>query len=164
MPVSTNINISNSVPLQALTMPKGTIDKKIVMAANIRVAVASNSLGKSAAGHTIHRKLQAARAHGFDGVEMAFECLDAHASTFTSLQSRKDRLCAAAKDIYQTASSLGLALVALNPFGAYDGLRDPRDVEVRLQEAELWCQLCQIMHIGIFQVCQVLNLSVMSYC
>lgn len=130
------------------------------MPSEIKIAVASNSLGKSAAGHTICSKLQAAKAHGFDGVELAFECLDAHASTFTSLKSRKDRLSAAAADIFKAASSLGLYLIALNPFGAYDGLKHPKDVDVRLQEAELWCQLCQILHIGIFQVCQVLNLLV----
>lgn len=123
------------------------------MTSEIKIAVASNSLGKSAAGHAIRGKLQAAKAHGFDGVELAFECLDAHASTFTSLESRKDRLCAAANDIFKTASSLGLGLIALNPFGAYDGLKDPRDVDVRLQEAELWCQLCHIMRIGVLQVC-----------
>ncbi|KAL3460067.1 xylose isomerase-like protein [Aspergillus heterothallicus] len=124
--------------------------------ATIKVAVASNSLGKSAAGHTIHRKLQAAKAHGFNGVELAFECLDAHAATFTSSKSREDRLRAAARDIYKAASSLGLELIALNPFGAYDGLKNSRDVDVRLQEAELWCSLCQIMHIKIFQICTAL--------
>ena len=120
----------------------------------IKIAVATNSLGKSVAGHTINRKLQAAKAHGFDGVEVAFECLDAHAATFTSLEIREHRLRAAARGVYATASSLGLKLIILNPFGAYDGLKDSRDVDVRLVEAELWCQLCQIMHIGIFQVCQ----------
>lgn len=119
-----------------------------------KVAVATNSLGKSVAGHAINRKLQAAKAHGFDGVEVAFECLDAHAATFTSLEIREHRLRAAARGVYATASSLGLKLIILNPFGAYDGLKDSRDVDVRFVEAELWCQLCQIMHIGIFQVCQ----------
>jgi 4-hydroxyphenylpyruvate dioxygenase len=118
----------------------------------IKIAIATNSLGKSAAGHTIHRKLQAAKAHGFDGLEVAFECLEAHASTYISHQSRNGRLLAAAGDIYKLATSLGLELIALNPFGAYDGLKDPHDVEIRLQEAELWCQLCQVMHIRIFQV------------
>lgn len=117
-----------------------------------KVAIATNSLGKSAAGHTIHRKLQAAKAHGFDGLEVAFECLEAHAATYISLPSRKDRLLAAAGDVYRTAQSLGLELIALNPFGAYDGLKDPHDASIRLQEAELWCQLCQVMHINILQV------------
>lgn len=117
-----------------------------------KVAVASNSLGKSAAGHTIRRKLQAAKAHGFDGMEVAFECLDAHAVTYISLSTREERLRAAAKDIDEIATSLGLSLIALNSFGAYDGLKDPNDVNVRLQEADLWCQLCQIMGIGILQV------------
>ena len=118
----------------------------------IKVAVVTNSLGKSVAGHTIHRKLEAAKTHGFNGVEVAFECLDAHAATLASSETRQDRLREAARDIYKKASSLGLELIALNPFGTYDGLKDARDVELRLQEAELWCQLCQIMHVGIFQV------------
>lgn len=54
----------------------------------IKVAIATNSLGKSAAGHTIHRKLEVANSYGFDGVEVAFECVDAHASAFSSLETR----------------------------------------------------------------------------
>ncbi|KAL4863432.1 hypothetical protein BDV12DRAFT_206483 [Aspergillus spectabilis] len=122
----------------------------------IKVAVATNSLGKSVAGHTVKRKLHAAKVHGFDGVEIAFECLDAHAATFISLETREDRLRAAACDVYETASSLTIELIALNPFGAYDGLKDSRDVELRLKEAELWCQLCHIMRINVFQICTAL--------
>lgn len=118
----------------------------------IKVAIATNSLGKSVAGHTIHRKLEVAKSHSFDGVEVAFECVDAHASTFSTLEAREDRLRAAASDIFDKASSLSLSLLALNPFGAYDGLVVAQDVEDRLVEADLWCQLCQIMHIPIFQV------------
>lgn len=118
----------------------------------IKVAIATNSLGKSVAGHTIHRKLEAAKSHGFDGVEVAFECLDAHAATFTSLTTRKDKLRAAASDVYSKATSLSLSLIALNPFRDYDGLKSVQEVDARLEEAELWCQLCQIMRIPIFQV------------
>jgi 4-hydroxyphenylpyruvate dioxygenase len=125
---------------------------------SVKVAIATNSLGKSAAGHTIHRKLEVAKSNGFDGVEVAFECVDAHADTFSSLETREDRLRAAASDIFNKASSLSLSLIALNPFGAYDGLVEARDVEERLVEADLWCQLCRIMHIPILQVsthCQI---------
>lgn len=118
----------------------------------IKVAIATNSLGKSVVGHTIHRKLEAAKLHGFDGVEVAFECLDAHAATFTSLTTRNDKLRAAASDVYSKATSLFLNLIALNPFRDYDGLRSAQEVDARLEEAELWCQLCQIMRIPIFQV------------
>jgi 4-hydroxyphenylpyruvate dioxygenase len=119
----------------------------------IRVAISSNSLGKSAVGHGIHRKLEAAKAHGFEGVEVAIECLEAHAALLATKKTRPERLRAAALDVYQKASTLSLDLIALNPFGAYDGLISPSDVNARLQEAELWCQLCQIIHIPIFQVC-----------
>lgn len=117
-----------------------------------KIAVATNSLGKSAAGHMILRKLEVAKSHGFDGCEVAFECLDAHAATFVLLETRADRLREAARDIYKSASLLSLSIIALNPFGAYDGLKDPHEVDSRLEEAELWCQLCQIMQIPIFQV------------
>ncbi|KAJ5532462.1 hypothetical protein N7494_009014 [Penicillium frequentans] len=122
----------------------------------IKVAIATNSLGKSVAGHTIHRKLEAAKSHGFDGVEVAFECLDAHAATFASLKTRNDKLRAAASDVYSKATSLSLSLIALNPFRDYDGLKSAQEVDVRLEEAELWCQLCQIMRIPIFQICSAL--------
>ena len=118
----------------------------------IRVAIASNSLGKSAAGHTINRKLEAAKAHGFDGVEVAIECLDAHASSSPTHTSRAARLRAAAADVRRKATELGLSLIALNPFGAYDGLTDPGEIKTRLDEAELWFQLCALMDIPIFQV------------
>ncbi|KAJ5631410.1 uncharacterized protein N7484_011510 [Penicillium longicatenatum] len=122
----------------------------------IKVAIATNSLGKSAAGHSIHRKLEAAKSHGFDGVEVAFECLDAHAATFTSPTTRSEKLRAAASDVYSKANSISLSLIALNPFRDYDGLKSTEEVDARLQEAELWCQLCQIMRIPIFQICSAL--------
>ncbi|KAJ5699103.1 hypothetical protein N7462_001108 [Penicillium macrosclerotiorum] len=122
----------------------------------IKVAIATNSLGKSLSGHTIHRKLEAAKSHGFEGVEVAFECIDAHAATFTSLKTREDRLRAAASDIFVKASCLSLSLIALNPFRGFDGLKRSSDVNLRLKEAELWCQLCQIMRIPIFQICTAL--------
>ncbi|KAJ5949078.1 hypothetical protein N7454_000662 [Penicillium verhagenii] len=122
----------------------------------IKVAIATNSLGKSAAGHTIYRKLEAAKAHGFEGVEVAFECLEAHAATLISPITRNDKLRAAASDVYTKANSLSLTLISLNPFRDYDGLKSTQEVDARLEEAELWCELCQIMHIPIFQICSAL--------
>ncbi|KIW92828.1 uncharacterized protein Z519_06677 [Cladophialophora bantiana CBS 173.52] len=119
----------------------------------VRVAIATNALGKSVAGHDIYSKLVAAHAHGFDGVELAFECLETHASTsqFAEKDSREGRLRLAAKDIESKASALSLEIIALNPFGAYDGLRDQGDIESRLREADLWLQLCEILGAPILQ-------------
>lgn len=118
---------------------------------SIKVAIASNSLGKSASGHTLFHKLESAKAHGFDGMEVAMECLEAHASCFPQ-SCRASRLRAAATDVERKAQELSLSLVALNPFGAYDGLLDPIEIESGLEEAELWCDLCRLMQIPIFQV------------
>lgn len=96
--------------------------------ASCKVAIATNSLGKSAAGHHIFRKLEAAKRHGFDGVEVAFECIEAHGKLFADKRTREGRLRTATRDICDKATALGLAIVALNPFGAYDSLVEPSDV------------------------------------
>lgn len=124
------------------------------MAQQIRIAVCSNGLGKSRAGHEIRTKLQAARRHGFEGVEIAFECLDSHSQSpaFASHDTGPARLRAAARDVREAATELSLEIIALNPFGAYDGLADEGDVKERLEEAELWLQLCDILQAPILQV------------
>lgn len=119
-----------------------------------KIAIATNSLGKSTAGHGVIRKLEVAKAHGFDGVEVAIECLEAHASSFVREGARANRLRAAAADVFSRASALSLDIIALQPFGAYDGLREPLEIDSRLQEAELWLQLCLLMRAPIFQVYQ----------
>lgn len=120
----------------------------------VRIAIATNALGKAAAGHHIYRKLEAARKHGFEGVEVAFECLEGHADSaqFSQEGSRADRLRAAARDVIAKASAQKLEIIALNPFMAYDSLEAEGDISSRLEEAELWCQLCQILRAPIFQV------------
>ena len=121
--------------------------------ARCKIAIATNSLGKSIAGHDITRKLEVAKAHGFEGVEVAIECLEAHAASFAGHgAARADRLRAAAKDVFLTASALSLIIIGLQPFGAYDGLKDPLDIDLRFQEADLWLQICQIMKATFLQV------------
>ena len=120
----------------------------------IRVAIATNSMGKPQGGHTLPAKLEAAKRHGFEGVELAFECLEKHANSepFVANSSRADRLRAAAKDVHKRATTLSLEIIAMMPFMSYDGLADANDVNERLEEAELWLQLLDILHIPIMQV------------
>ncbi|KAH7112299.1 xylose isomerase-like protein [Dactylonectria estremocensis] len=120
----------------------------------IRVAISSNAMGKSRAGHGIGVKLEAAKRHGFDGIELVMECLESHSESekFATYNSCADRLRAAALDIRKSASALSLEIVTLNPFGAFDGLAKEEDVEARLQEAELWLQICQILQAPILQL------------
>ncbi|KAL2212458.1 xylose isomerase-like protein [Sarocladium strictum] len=119
----------------------------------VRLAICTSSLGKSQVGHTIETKLNAAKRHGFEGVEVAMECLECHAESpaFASLGSRADRLKAAAKDIGEMASDLSLEIIALNPLGALDGLADAGDFKERLVEADLWLQLTDLLNTPILQ-------------
>lgn len=126
---------------------------KPALMARCKIAISTSSLGKSASGHHITRKLQVAKAHGFEGVEVAFDCLEAHATSFnTPRATRADRLRAAAKDVFLTASSLQITIIALGPFGSYDCLTDPLVINLRLEEAKLWLQLCSIMEATFLQV------------
>lgn len=120
----------------------------------VRIAIASNALGKSSAGHDIHTKLVAAKAHGFQGIELAFECVEAHASSVRPLNddSRAAQLQAAAGDIQKMASRLSLEIIALQPFGSYDLLTQEEDIKSRLEEASLWLRLCQTLRSPILQV------------
>lgn len=124
------------------------------MPQRVRVAIATNALGKAIVGHTIDRKFTAAKRHGFDGVELAFECLQQHVATagLAGNGSREDQLRAAARDIRSKASKMSLEIIALNPFGFYDSLAEEEDINSRLQEAELWLQLCEILQAPILQV------------
>lgn len=122
-----------------------------------KIAISSNSLGKSHAGHGIFRKMEAANAHGFEGMELAFECLEFHSKTLAddvNISSRENCLRASARSIYEKSVSPSLPLIALNPFGAYDGLSSAAEIDARLQDAKLWCQLCEIMRVPILQVCK----------
>lgn len=122
-----------------------------------KIAIATNALGKSVAGHTIPRKLQAAHDAGFEGIEVAIECVEAHANIFSSQYStRADRMRAAAEDIYSRATALCLTVIALCPFAGYDALNSEAAVEERLVEADLWLQLCCIMKAPILQVWRLL--------
>lgn len=129
------------------------------MAQQVRIAIATNGLGKSRAGHCMRKKLEAAKRHGFEGVEVAIECLEVHSQSpaFASHGTRPECLRAAARDVRKAATDLSLEVVALNPFGAYDGLADENDVEERLKEAELWLQLCDILQAPILQVRGTMN-------
>lgn len=120
----------------------------------IHVAIATNAMGKSAAGHNILTKTRTAKAYGFEGIEVAFECLEAHAlsSTFGHVATRSEKLKASAREVSSLATSLALKIISLQPFGFFDALTDTKDIESRLQEAELWLQLCEIMGAPILQV------------
>lgn len=120
----------------------------------IRVAIATNAMGKSAAGHDILTKTKAAKIHGFDGIEVAFECLEAHALSmnFNHLAIRSEKLKASAHEVHRLTKDLSLEIVSLQPFGFFDALTESHDIETRLQEAELWLQLCDIMEAPILQV------------
>jgi 4-hydroxyphenylpyruvate dioxygenase len=113
----------------------------------LRIAIATNSLGRAGAGHSMRVKLLAAHQHGFQGVEISMDCLAHHAGLdqFAVWEARADRLLAAAADLSNTAKSLSLEIMALNPLGALDSLMDTFDLVESLKEAELWLQICNVM-------------------
>ncbi|KAH8662143.1 xylose isomerase-like protein [Xylariales sp. PMI_506] len=96
-------------------------------------AVATISLGKHPL-HSLERKLNAAKRHGFAGIELVRADLDAHARTHNQTPTES------AKQIRALCSSLDIEVLSLNPFKNFEGgLTTP--LKERLELAKEWIDL-----------------------
>jgi 4-hydroxyphenylpyruvate dioxygenase len=105
------------------------------------------SLGRCYAGHELSHKLAMAAKHGLEGIELFYEDLVGHADS-----SSPSDLLAAATSVRETCSSLGLEIICLQPFMHYEGLRDRRRHDERIEEMKLWIQLAHILETDIIQL------------
>ncbi|CAM6089619.1 unnamed protein product [Calypogeia fissa] len=78
-----------------------------------RPAICTHSLGRHYAGHDLKTKLQAAAAHGFSGIELIFEDLNALASRLRS-RSDHEKALEKAKLWFQLAHALGTDLILIS--------------------------------------------------
>lgn len=90
-------------------------------------AIASISLGRSSAGHDILTKIRVAKSVGFAGIEIFFECLEHlahHTEVSPGTYPDVTALLNAANEVRRTCDEIGMKVLALLPFGFYDGLLD----------------------------------------
>jgi len=105
------------------------------------------SLGRCYAGHSLSHKLSMAAKHGLEGIELFYEDLVDHAGS-----SSPSDLLSAAASVHDLCLSLGLDIICLQPFMHYEGLKDRRRHDERIEEMKLWMDLAHILGTDIVQV------------
>ncbi|EMC98333.1 hypothetical protein BAUCODRAFT_121208 [Baudoinia panamericana UAMH 10762] len=114
-----------------------------------RPAISSHSLGRAWV-HSMPSKLDQAAKHGFD-IELFYEDLEYVAKSYPGGVTATNLLLAA-----QTVRSLcverGIAIVCLQPFMHYEGLRDRQCHAQRVKEMHLWIQLAHVLNTHIISI------------
>lgn len=122
--------------------------------ASHRPAIVSVSLGR-AQFHGISDKIAQASKLGFEGIEVFYEDLEAHAKQIsgTSGQPTGDELIVAAQQIQQLCKSHNLAILSLQPFSFYEGLMDRNAHRRRIEElVNVWFGLVKVLGVDAIQI------------
>ncbi|ESZ92489.1 hypothetical protein SBOR_7152 [Sclerotinia borealis F-4128] len=114
-------------------------------------AIASMSLGRCFAHHSLETKFKAARDAGLSGMEMFYEDIADLASTLPSHPSPSSHIHAA-QYIRSLSSYYALPIIACGPFSNYEGLLSPSARASKRQELHLWFQVCRILGTDLIQV------------
>ncbi|KAH8728527.1 3-dehydroshikimate dehydratase [Phaeosphaeriaceae sp. PMI808] len=112
-----------------------------------RPGISSMSLGRCYAGHSLSYKLSMAAKHGLEGIELFYEDLADYAGS-----SSPSALLAAAASIHELCDNLGLEVICLQPFMHYEGLKDRKRHDERIEEIRLWMDLAHVLGTDIIQV------------
>ncbi|KAI1393062.1 xylose isomerase-like TIM barrel [Hypoxylon trugodes] len=116
-----------------------------------RLAITSISLGRCSAGHSIIRKLDVAKLHGYNGIELFHEDLLKVAEQLPGDFIQNCEL-QAAHAIYKLCQGRGLTIVSLQPFLHYEGLLDRQAHLKRLEQLLFWFKLARALHTDIIQI------------
>jgi 4-hydroxyphenylpyruvate dioxygenase len=104
------------------------------------------SLGRSGAGHTLPTKIAAAARHGLKGLEIFMEDLLALADTFPGGGSSSfPNQVSAASAVRHLCDAHGLAVICLQPFMHYEGLRDRAAHRRRVDELRRYVALAHVL-------------------
>ncbi|CAK7232312.1 hypothetical protein SCUCBS95973_008217 [Sporothrix curviconia] len=114
-----------------------------------KLSISSMSLGRCWAGHDFEHKLDMARKYGYQGIEVFYEDLVDVAKRLSGQPSdavpSSQSQISAASWMRDQCHSRGLAIISLQPFMHYDGLKDRSAHAKRLQEWELWLDMAHAM-------------------
>jgi 4-hydroxyphenylpyruvate dioxygenase len=118
-------------------------------------AIASMSLGRAWV-HDIEKKIKAASASGFKGLEIFYE--DLEYLTYPSALSpdaptpSPAQLLNAAKRIRQLCDDNNLTIIGLQPFLFYEGLRDRQQHDRLIEKLHVWFDIVDILGTDMIQI------------
>ncbi|OQO10852.1 hypothetical protein B0A48_04153 [Cryoendolithus antarcticus] len=107
-----------------------------------RPAICSHSLGRAWV-HNLPEKLDAASKYGFD-IELFYEDLLYIAKSLPGGATSANHL-AAAHIVRSLCDERAIAIINIQPFMHYEGLRDRQRHVKRIQELKLWMQMAHIL-------------------
>ncbi|KAL6863500.1 hypothetical protein ACO1O0_003755 [Amphichorda felina] len=114
-------------------------------------AIATVSLGRASAGHSLFKKVEQAAAHSFKGVEVFYECLEHHASTLPGGLSNTNILLAA-QQTRILCDQHGIAVICLQPFGFFEGLESKHARAAALEKLQFWFRLAHALRTDLIQI------------
>ncbi|KAL1837618.1 hypothetical protein VTJ49DRAFT_3579 [Mycothermus thermophilus] len=122
-----------------------------------KLAIPSMSLGRCAAGHSFINKMDAAKKHGYQGIELAFEDLVGVARELSGEALMPEGpsynlQLATAAHINAICKARGLEIICLQPLAQYDGLIDHEEHARRLEQVDFWFQLAKVLETDLIQV------------
>ncbi|KIW08180.1 uncharacterized protein PV09_01111 [Verruconis gallopava] len=115
-----------------------------------RQAIASMSLGRAWV-HDLPAKLDQAKKHGFEGIELFYEDLEYIAKGIDE-KIMPETLIQASHLVRNLCDERGLEIIALQPFMHYEGLRDREWHAQRVVEMKLWLKLARILGTDLIQI------------
>ena len=121
------------------------------MPTNNRLATASVSLGKPEGGHRIETILGAAAKHGIAGIEMVHDHLVDYALR-EYMDTSECSILRAARDVRRQSDSLGLKIIALQPFALFEGLLDHEQHKKMIQKMRHWIDLAHALGADMIQM------------
>lgn len=107
-----------------------------------RPAISSHSLGRAWV-HDLPEKLDQAARYGLD-IELFYEDLAYIAKQLPGGETASNKL-SAARIVRLLCDERGIAIICLQPFMHYEGLRDRRAHASRITEMKLWIQMAKIL-------------------
>jgi 4-hydroxyphenylpyruvate dioxygenase len=96
-------------------------------------------------------KLDQAKKHGFEGIELFYEDLEYVARSIDE-KVLPETLVQASHIVRGLCDERGLGIIALQPFMHYEGLRDRDWHAQRVAEMKLWIKLAQILGTNLIQM------------
>ena len=114
-------------------------------------AVATVSLGRATAGHSLPDKIMRAAAHSMQGIEIFYECLEQYAYDIAGVADERS-LLQAAVETKGVCDRNSISIICLQPFMHFEGLTSEKARAAAFQRLKLWFKIAHALGTDLIQV------------